>query len=308
MHRLAGFSVFVEVVESGSFSLAATRLNLSRSAVSKTIAGLEARLGTRLFHRTTRSQSLTDEGQTFYAHCLKALEELRAGEQSLKSGRCEIGGRLRVSMPVLFGRRCVAPILLRLAENHPALSLELDFNDRVVDLVQDGFDLAVRNPTPGNDASLVARRIARQPMVLVAAPSVLERDGPPQCLDALLARHAVVYHRAGNIPKWRFEGGEERDMVNGRIRLNDLDAIVDAAAAGFGLACLPLWLVRKDVDAGRLAVVPISPPCAPVDAFAVWPSAKYLPARVRLAIDTLAAELPRVTAGPIPRSDRENGR
>src|SRR5579859_1450539 len=127
--RLTGVSIFVETVDAGGFSAAAARLNLSRSAVGKTVARLEDRLGVRLFHRTTRRQSLTDDGQVFYERCLRALEELRVGELLLESGRQEAVGRLRVSMPVLFGRRCVAPILTRLALGHPKLELDLNFTD-----------------------------------------------------------------------------------------------------------------------------------------------------------------------------------
>src|SRR5882757_11056332 len=126
--RLTGVGIFVETVEAGGFSAAATRLNLSRSAVGKTVARLEQRLGVRLFHRTTRSQSLTEDGQAFYERCLKALEEIRQGEAMLESGRREVAGRLRVSMPVLFGRRCAAPLLVGLARRHPKLELELNFS------------------------------------------------------------------------------------------------------------------------------------------------------------------------------------
>lgn len=129
--RLAGLPVFIEAVEAQGFSAAAARLNLSRSAVGKSVARLEDRLGVRLFHRTTRSQSLTEDGQAFYEHCLRALAEIRAGEAMLESGRLEVAGRLRVSMPVLFGRRCVAPILAGLAGKHPKLELDLSFSDRL---------------------------------------------------------------------------------------------------------------------------------------------------------------------------------
>jgi DNA-binding transcriptional LysR family regulator len=139
---------FVAVVEAGSFSDAARRLNLSRSAVGKAVSRLEERVGGRLFYRTTRTLSLTEDGLSFYEYCQRALVELRAGQDLMDSGRTEIRGRLRVSMPVLFGRRCVAPILLRLSAAHPKLELDMHFSDRLVDLVDDGFDLCVRNGRP----------------------------------------------------------------------------------------------------------------------------------------------------------------
>src|ERR1700730_11614079 len=167
--RLTGVSVFVEAVEAGGFSAAALRLNLSRSAVGKTIARLETRLGTRLFYRTTRSQNLTEDGHAFYERCLRALDEIRMGEAMLDSGRREVVGRLRVSMPVLFGRHCVAPLLTDLARRHPKLELDLDFSDRLVDLMEDGFDLAVRNGAPGEGAGLMVRRLAYQRMTVCAS-------------------------------------------------------------------------------------------------------------------------------------------
>ncbi len=140
--------VFVAAVEAGGFSAAAARLNLSRSAVGKTIARLEGRLGVRLFHRTTRSLTLTEDGQAFFEHCRRALNEVQAARTMLDSGRREAAGRLRVSVPVLFGRQCVAPVLIRLTEDHPKLELDINFSDRLVDVVEDGFDLAVRNGPP----------------------------------------------------------------------------------------------------------------------------------------------------------------
>ena len=153
---LAGVDAFVAAVETGSFSAAAERLNLTRSAVAKTVARMETRLGARLFHRTTRSLAVTEDGQAYYERCRRAIEEMRAGEAELDSGRREATGRLRVSAPVLFGRRCVAPILARLAARHSKLELELSFSDRLVDLVEDGFDLAIRNSPLGNGAGLIA--------------------------------------------------------------------------------------------------------------------------------------------------------
>lgn len=134
--RLSGISVLVSVVEAGSFALAANRLHLSRSAVGKTIARLEQRLGVRLFHRTTRSLNLTDDGALFYERCLRALEEIRVAENLLESGKRQVSGRLRVSMPVLIGRLCIAPVLTALAREHPGLELDLSFSDRVVDVAR----------------------------------------------------------------------------------------------------------------------------------------------------------------------------
>lgn len=155
--RLNGINVFVQAVEAGSFSAAATRLHQTRSAVAKAIARLEERLGVRLFHRTTRSQALTEAGQSYYERCVRALAELDAGEACIGTGRSEPTGRLRISVPVLFGRQFVAPLMMDLAQRYPQLTIDISFSDRVVDLLDEGFDLGLRvGPLP-NSTSLAAR-------------------------------------------------------------------------------------------------------------------------------------------------------
>ena len=155
------------------------------------MARVESRLGVRLFHRTTRSQVLTDDGQVYFERCVRALEELRAGEATLESGRRQAAGRLRVSVPVLFGRRCVAPVLVRLAAEHPALELDLSFIDRPVDLAEDGFDLAIRNGEIGDGAGLMTRTISLQRMTVFASTAYLAACGAPETL-ADLARHRSI--------------------------------------------------------------------------------------------------------------------
>ncbi|MCW7538440.1 LysR family transcriptional regulator [Aquabacterium sp. A7-Y] len=293
--RLSGIDVFVQAVEAGSFSLAAERLLLTRSAVAKTIARLEQRLGTRLFHRTTRSQSLTDDGQAFFERCVRALGELEAGEAELDSGRREPSGRLRVSAPVVFGRHCVAPLLLQLAARHPRLDIEMHFSDRVVDLVDDGYDLAVRiGPLP-DSSSLAARRLGQQRMGICAAPSYLARHGRPANFDELSHHTGILYHRADGDKPWRVqhEDGQTREVrVQGRVRLDDLQAIADAAVAGVGLAWLPCWLMAPHLGSGALELVFSSRRVASVDIQAVWPQSRYLTAKTRVAIDTLVEGIP----------------
>ena len=252
-------SAFVAVVEAGGFSAAAGRLNLSRSAVAKTVGRLESRLGVRLLHRTTRRSGLTEEGQTYYEHCLRALQDLRAGEAMVDSGRHEAAGRLRVSMPVLFGRRCVAPILTGLIHTHPKLELDLNFSDRLVDLAEDGFDLAVRNGPLGPWPGLMRRRIALQRMTVCASPAYLRAHGTPARLEDLQDHEAILYARPGGpIRTWVFPTSADPDveiLPRARLRFDDLEAIADAAAAGLGLAWLPCWLIRRRVGSGELVLV-----------------------------------------------------
>lgn len=292
---LNGIGVFVAAVEARGFSAAAARLNLSRSAVGKTVARLETRLGVRLFHRTTRSQVLTDDGQIFYERCLRALEELRAGEATLQSGRKEAIGRLRVSMPVLFGRRCVAPVLSRLARDHPKLELDLSFSDRLVDVAEDGFDLVIRNGPIGNGPGLMTRRIALQRMTVCAAPGYLQTAGIPLSPDDISNHHAVTYGRAGNIRSWLFPQSDAKPVEitpRSRMRFDDLSAITDAALAGLGLAWLPCWLIRDHVRAGTLVPLLAGYPRLVIETHALWPQSPHLPLRVRLAIDAIAGALP----------------
>lgn len=293
--RLSGISVFVTVVEAGSFALAASRLHLSRSAVGKTIARLEQRLGVRLFHRTTRSQSLTDDGALFYERSLRALAEIRTAETLLESGKQQVSGRLRVSMPVLFGRMCIAPILTALAREHPGLDLDLSFNDRVVNLVEEGFDLAIRNGALPDSAGLVARRLGDNRMTLCAAPDYLTRRGVPESVEALAQHDAVAYIRAGVIRSWLIplaDGTTQEVMPKTHLLMDDLQAIADAAVAGFGIAWLPCWLIRESLLKEELRRVLSEVPGVDFNVHAVWQQTPHLPLKVRLAVDALVSQLP----------------
>jgi DNA-binding transcriptional LysR family regulator len=295
MEHLKGISIFVEAVEAGGFSAAAERLHLTRSAVGKTIARLEQRLGVRLFNRTTRMQSLTEEGRFFYERCLRAVEEIRLGEAMLDSGRRTVRGRLRVSMPVLFGRLCIAPVLEDLLDEHPELELDLSFNDRIVDLLEDGFDLAIRNGPLKDHPDLMARAVAHQRMTVCASPGYLERHGMPQSIADIPQHKGIVYRRGDYERSWIFPTPDDRwreIQPKTRLRLDDLGAITDAAVAGRGLAWLPCWLIRDDVAAGRLVQVLKHEQQSIFDAHALWLRSPVMLPKVRLAIDTLAARLP----------------
>jgi DNA-binding transcriptional LysR family regulator len=296
--RLSGVSEFVAVVETSGFTAAASRLGLSRSAVGKTVARLESRLGVRLFHRTTRTVSLTEDGQAFYERCARALAELEAAEAALDSGCREPAGRLRISVPVLFGRRCVAPVLLDVARRHPRLELEVSFTDRPVDLIDEGVDLAVRNGAPPDVAGLMARKLARQRMTVCASPAYLEPRGRPSSIADLAEHEAIAYARAGRSQPWLFpdrNGRPSEVPIRSRISLDDLEAIADAATAGMGIAWLPCWLIRERVHAGALVRLLLDAEPVAFDSFALWPRAPHTPARLRVVIDALAASLPGVT-------------
>jgi DNA-binding transcriptional LysR family regulator len=294
--RLNGIVAFVQAVESESFALAAVRMHLSRSAVGKTIARLEQRLGVRLFHRTTRRQSLTEEGQIFYERCIRVLTELDAAEAALDSGHREPGGRLRVSVPVLFGRQCVAPVLLSLTRKYPRLSVEISFSDRVIDLVEEGVDLAVRIGPLADSVSLATRRLGTQNMAICAAPTYLSEHGRPASVDDFEQHKGIIYTRAASDLAWRIRDADGciRELrVDSRIRMDDLQAIADAAVAGLGLAWLPCWMLARYVRSGELELVMDSQRVLSTEMHAIWPQTLYLPSKTRVAIDALVAEVPK---------------
>lgn len=302
---LKDIPVFVASVEAGSFAQAAVRLHLSRSAVGKSIARLEERLGVRLFHRTTRSQRLTDNGALFYERCLRALEEIRGAESQLETGKHQVSGRLRVAMPVLFGRQCIAPLLIELAQEHPGLELEMSFSDRIVDLVEEGFDMAVRNGTLADSAVLVARRLGVHRMVLCAAPDYLLKNGQPQSVDDLRQYTAINYTRAGRVLPWQlmdYDGTSRTFIPRSSLNMDDLQAICDAALAGHGIAWLPCWMVIKEIHQGNLVPLFKQAPDVRFDVHAVWQQTPHLPLRVRIAIDMLVKRLPAVMSLGFPAS------
>lgn len=302
---LKDIPVFVASVEAGSFAQAAVRLHLSRSAVGKSIARLEERLGVRLFHRTTRSQRLTDNGALFYERCLRALEEIRGAESQLETGKHQVNGRLRVAVPVLFGRQCIAPLLIELAQEHPGLELEMSFSDRVVDLVEEGFDMAVRNGALADSSVLVARRLGEHRMVLCAAPDYLLKNGQPQTVDDLRQHTAINYTRAGRVLPWQlmdYDGTSRTFIPRSSLNMDDLQAICDAALAGHGLAWLPCWMVIKEIQQGDLVPLLKQAPDVRFDIHAVWQQTPHLPLRVRIAIDMLVKRLPAVMSLEFPAS------
>lgn len=293
-NNLNGIAVFVAAAEADNFAQAADALHITRSAVGKSIARLEERLGVVLFQRTTRTQSLTDEGALFYEHCLRAVEEIHAGEALLESGKWQMKGRLRVSMPALFGHLCVAPILIELARAHPELDLDLSFSDRTIDLVEERVDLAVRVGALPDSSGLVARALGEHKMAFCASPAYLERCGEPVTVDALVQHKALAYTRHGHVHRWQVvvDGRTEELQPQARLLSDDLRAVLDAAVAGLGVAWLPYWLVRDAMRRGTLRELLPDQPGVSYAIHAVWPYTSHLPLKVRAAVDALVSQLP----------------
>ncbi len=295
MDRLTSMAVFVRAVDLGSFAAAAATLGLSAPMVGKHVRFLEERLGVRLLNRTTRRQSLTEFGQAYYERCRTILAEAAAADALAADQLGEPRGKLRVALPALFGRCCVMPILLDLACRYPQLELDLAFGDGFIDLTEGGHDLAIRTGELHDAANLVTRRVARQRMIVCAAPSYLAAHGSPALLGDLADHDAVIYRRSGRVRPWLFpreEGPPVEVMPRHRLRLDDLEAIADAAMLGMGLAWLPSWLVLERLKAGELVELLPEEGRLPYDVHALWLQTPHLPPKMRVAIDALAADLP----------------
>ncbi|QKC98060.1 LysR family transcriptional regulator [Mesorhizobium sp. NZP2298] len=300
MDRLESMAVFIKAADLGSFAAAAVALDLSGPMVGKHVRFLEERLGVRLINRTTRRQSLTDFGRAYYERCRVVLAEAEAADVLAADQLSEPRGKLRVTMPAHFGRHCVTPVLLKLARQYPMLELDLSLSDRFADLAEDGYDLAIRTGDLDDKAGVIARRVARQGMIVCAAPSYLQRHGEPRRIEDLADHQAIVYRRLGQVVQpWLLarEGQAAQEIVpSGRLRLDDLDAIADAAVEGMGLAWLPWWLVRERIRAGALVLLLSDKPRYLYDCHALWLRTPHLPLKVRLAVDALAAALPKLMA------------
>ena len=297
MDRLTSMAVFVKAADVGSFAAAADALEMSGPMVGKHVRFLEERLGIRLLNRTTRRQSLTETGQAYYERCRTVLAEAAAADAVASDELSEPRGRLRVTMPALLGRHCIAPLLMKLARRYPHLELDLSFGDPIADIIEARYDLAIRTGDLNDQSGLMTRRIASQRMVVCGSRSYLRANGKPKSLDDLAAHQAIIYRRSGRVRPWLFprEGQPPSEiMPAGRLRLDDLDAIADAATQGMGLAWLPYWLVREHLRAGTLINLLSGQPGFLYDCHALWPRSPRIPPKVRAAVDALAAALPKL--------------
>lgn len=290
MDRLEGMEVFARVVEAESFSAAARGLGLSKSAVSKQVSRLEDRLGVRLLNRTTRRLSLTEAGAAFYQGCQRVVAEAEAAEQAITHLAAAPRGTLKVNAPMSFGVCHLAPALSDFMPRYPELTVDMALNDRMVDLVEEGFDVGIRIAAL-RDSSLIARRLAPSRRVLCAAPGYLAARGTPLALDDLNAHHCLLYSYQVSGDHWGFggPGGERRLKVRGRLRVNNGDALLEAALAGLGIAFLPSFICGEALRAGRLVhLLPEWSGSNDAAIHAVYPAGRNLLPKVRVFVDFLA--------------------
>ena len=294
MDRLGEMEAFVRVVEAGGFTGAAKLVGMSKSAVSKHVSSLEARLGTQLLQRTTRKVTLTEIGQAYYEHALHALSAAEEADSVASAMQAVPQGHLRITAPMSFGVRRLMPAIAEFMLRYPRVTVEVELEDRFADLMSEGFDAAVRIGELA-PSSLRARRIGTAAMLMAAAPEYLQRHGTPASIDELAGHELLAYSHL-NSSGWRLAGprGEERLVRPGRrLIVNNGDALCRAAERGLGIAILPEFTCGDAIAAGRLReVLPAARP-APLGIHVLFPPGRYLHPKLRELIDFLAAWMKR---------------
>ena len=291
MDKLNGITVFVQVAESRSFVATGRALGVSASAVGKSIARMEQKLGARLFHRNTRSINLTAEGAMFLERCRRILNELEAAEQELFMTTESPKGRLRVSMPQVGNVMFVQ--LARFMERFPEIQLDLEFTDRLVDVIEEGFDAVIRTGVL-NDSRLMARRLGDFAFHIIGAPAYFERFGVPSSLEQLTEHHCLHYKLAfsGKLERWPFRdvAASVEPKIPVTMVCNNIEMLIHAARMGQGLACVPEFAVRQDLKEGRLRSIMAPQLERTLQMQVVWPSSRFLTPKLRAFIDFICAE------------------
>ena len=289
MHKFEDLQAFVAVVEAGSFTAAAERLDATKSAVSRRVSRLEERLGVQLLRRTTRVLNLTETGQSFYDHSARILADLDEAEAAIQLEHGELRGTLRVALPLSFGVRHMCKPIATFTKQHPKLHFDLDLNDRRIDLLEEGMDLALRIGHL-KDSSLIARRLFDVRTVVAASPHYLKIHGAPQIPEDLRDHDCLVYSNLADPDKWSWKDGKGKQhvvKVNTVLRASSGDFLANAAAHGMGVVIQPTFLASEAIRRGNLVPLlteyewPVSP------AYAVYPPTRHLSYRVRAFIDFL---------------------
>ena len=287
MDRFEDLRAFVQVVESGSLTRAADRLQVATSAVSRRLKELEDRLGTQLLQRTTRQMRLTPSGETFLGRAQEILQALEEAEAEAGDHARALSGPLRIATPLTFGQRHLSPILIDFARAHPGLALDVDFSDRMVDLVAEGHDMAIR---VGNlsDSSLIARKLVEMRTVVVASPAFWDQHGRPRTPEDLRPLPALRYTGSARASAWRYtapDGTHGLVEITVAMSATNGEFLADAAAAGLGTCLQPSFIVADDIRDGRLEAVLLDHAWPTVTAYAVYPETRHLTARARAFIE-----------------------
>jgi DNA-binding transcriptional LysR family regulator len=291
--------MFVRVVQTGSFSAAARNAGTTQSSVSKTIAALEAHLGSQLLMRNSRALSLTEAGRAYYERIQPILEDFLEAETAVRGTGSSLKATLRVSMSPVLSRLVFAPIMSDFLARHPECAMSLELTERHCDVVAEGIDVVVR-ATELEDSSLVARRLSKNPLMLAAAPAYLTRNGEPKHPNELTRHNCLIFGRLGTRRKWRLIRGDQ-DLsvhVRGNVECDQGDSLAELAASGCGITMMPRWVMRQELEDGRLQ--PVLPrwrsPSLPLHI--VYPKTKHMPVKTRRFIDFVCAEIRRRRALP----------
>ena len=282
MDRITGIGLFIRIVETGSFSKAAAEAGVTQPTATKAVATMEQRLGARLLHRSTRGVTPTEVGALYYDKCKLIAREIDEADNVAMLLQSKVGGMLRISTSVAFGRRVLVPLVLRYMRLHPELTIDLSFDDRYVNLVERGIDLAIRMG-PMADSALGARYLGTNPWVMVAAPSYLAARGAPLKTAELAAHACLVYSSVQGDDRWSVvsAAGEKLSVpVKGPLRSNTLSAVLGAARAGMGLALLPWYVARESLADGTVRAVLTDHLLPKQEVHAVFPSPRLVPLKV----------------------------
>ena len=289
MDRFENMSTFVRVVEAGSISGAADRLGVAKSAVSRRLKELEEHLGVELFHRTTRRMNLTDTGRAFYHQSVRILQDVLEAELATSQAHGTLKGSLKIALPSSFGLMHMGPAINEFLREHPKIEFDLDFNDREVDLMQEGFDLAIRIANLP-DSSLIARRLAPIKTVMCASPSYLEQMGMPKTPGDLSEHQCLVYSLLRDYEYWYLTGSNGREIrtkIHPYLKASTGEFLKDAAVEGWGIILVPSFIAYKEIESGTLVQVLKDYKPLQLDAWAIYPQTRHLSQRVRAFVDFL---------------------
>ncbi len=294
MDRLEAMRQFARVAELGSFSAVAQQQGIARSIVTRHVAALEAHLGTKLIARSTRRLALTSAGAEYLEKCRVILNLVDAAESGAAAERQVPRGRIRMSVPISFGKRHLSPLILDFAQRYPDISLDIDYVDRRSNLIEDGMDLAIRI-TPRLEPGNVARRLSSSRMLVVASPGYLAKHGEPRHPGDLIHHECLAYTGTANPHSWEFllDGRPQAYPVRTRLQANNGEALIDAAIAGFGLAYSPEFIASDALAAGQLRRTLTDFAGAELGIYGVLPSHRHVPHRVRVLLDFIASGLAR---------------
>jgi DNA-binding transcriptional LysR family regulator len=289
MDQVAAMRSFRKVLELGSFSAAARQLGLSKAAVSKQVSELEAYLGATLIHRTTRRLHPTDAGQAYFESAVGLLDELEAADAAVRHLQSEPAGTLRVSVPSAFGQVCLSAMLSELGRRYPKLTVSVEATDRLVDLVEEGFDAAIRIRATLPDSTLIAKRIRQIPIHVVAAPSYLKAHGTPQKPEDLSRHNCFIYTLSSRPFEWSFKasnaGGARHVKVRGTIHANHGHLLLEPLRDGEGIAMLPEFLLSQDLEKGTIVPLLTKFPADPLTLFVVYPPSRHSSPKIRALVD-----------------------